>query len=296
MTPFLSELGKKLAEKWLSLLVLPGLLYLATIWTGWTLGHQHWYKLDELVKSITNVRNALSAADTATLMVALPALLLLAAGVGILASGAASVVELVWAGLWPRPLAWCERVLFRRNARWLRATRLYEAEVIKNTADQDLSARDRYAARRNRIALAEPTRSTWIGDQYNATETRIRTEYSMDLPSVWPRLWMVIPEEARAELRSARATFDSATSLAGWGVCYLLVGALWWPAALAGILVLAAGWRRGRLAGRLLAFLIESTVDLYGYTLAEQLGLASNDRRFTRSMGESITVMMRKGA
>ncbi|WP_326770755.1 hypothetical protein OG978_44460 (plasmid) [Streptomyces sp. NBC_01591] len=41
MGGLLSELGKKLAERWFSLLVLPGALYLAVLAVAQTLGHTH---------------------------------------------------------------------------------------------------------------------------------------------------------------------------------------------------------------------------------------------------------------
>jgi hypothetical protein len=205
-------------------------------------------------------------------------------------------VESVWSGTWTGPLAAAEAAVFRRRSRWLLATGQYEDEALKTPLDQDTEARDRYAARRNRIALAEPRRSTWMGDQFAAVEARVQAEYGLDLPFVWPRLWIVLPDDVRAELRAARDAFDSGTALAGWGCCYVLLTPIWWPACLIGAVITAAGWRRGRLASAQIAMLTESVVDLFGYALAVQLGFASDAGPLTRQLGQRITTAARKGA
>ncbi|RSN04874.1 hypothetical protein DMB42_29205 [Nonomuraea sp. WAC 01424] len=48
----LSELGKKIAERWLSLLVLPAALFLAVGLAARTLGHAHALNLDWLTAEI----------------------------------------------------------------------------------------------------------------------------------------------------------------------------------------------------------------------------------------------------
>jgi hypothetical protein len=52
-----------------------------------------------------------------------------------------------------------------------------------------------------------------MGDRVAALETRVRNEYELDFPAAWPRLWLVIPEPSRAELRADLA--ESAVDLYG---------------------------------------------------------------------------------
>ena len=52
MTSFYSELGGKLAEKWLALLVLPGLLLASTATVAFALGHSHALDWNELVRRV----------------------------------------------------------------------------------------------------------------------------------------------------------------------------------------------------------------------------------------------------
>ncbi|MGW2113190.1 hypothetical protein ACWCPL_42845, partial [Streptomyces sp. NPDC001948] len=41
MNSLLTEVGRKLADRWLSALVLPGALFVAAAMCGWWLGHPH---------------------------------------------------------------------------------------------------------------------------------------------------------------------------------------------------------------------------------------------------------------
>ncbi|URN10988.1 hypothetical protein LUW77_00475 [Streptomyces radiopugnans] len=58
MGGLLSELGKKLAERWLSLLVLPGALYLAVLGTAALLGHGHPFDLRHLTHQVSATAEA----------------------------------------------------------------------------------------------------------------------------------------------------------------------------------------------------------------------------------------------
>lgn len=296
MTAFLAELGKKFADKWLTLIVLPGLLYLGVLTAGRTLGQRHWHDLGRLAQAIDSFKPATGPGHPGLLALWAAGTLIAAAAVGMLVTALAAVVEAVWMGQWPKNLAVLSAITFRRHSRWTIAAERFEAEAVKAPLVRDAAVLDRYAMIRNRIALAEPTRSTWIGDQYAAVETRIRTEYGIDLPFIWPRLWLIIPETARSELRDARDGFDSGTRLTAWGCSYLLIAFVWWPAALVGLSTIFAGWRRGRLTTRRLTFLTEATVDVYGSELARTLGLTEESKRLTKKLGTAVTIVARKGA
>ncbi|GAA2467203.1 hypothetical protein ACFPFX_10800 [Streptomyces mauvecolor] len=295
MTAFLTELGKKLADKWLSVLVLPGALFLGTLMMGLTLGHGHWHDLAKLRSALKRLDTAASR-PAAEVALATAALVLAAAAAGLLAKAVAAMVTSVWVGEWPRRLTACALKASHRRERWLRATQNYEAEAAKPPFERDEAVLVRHAATRNRIGLAEPCHGTWMGDRLAAVETRVRVEYGVDLPFVWPRLWLTLPDSARAELDTVRGTFNSATALAGWGLCYMAIGILWWPAALIGAATLLAACRRGRLAVASLAMLTEAAVDLHGAALAVQLGLTADSGQLTKALGERITVVARKGS
>ncbi|MFI2478485.1 hypothetical protein [Nocardia xishanensis] len=91
----LSELGKKLAERWLSLLVLPGLVFLAAAWCAYTLGHAHALDTALLVRTtrmkVSGAR--LDAAGTASLVVVV---LAGTAAVAQIVRALAELVEHAW--------------------------------------------------------------------------------------------------------------------------------------------------------------------------------------------------------
>jgi hypothetical protein len=129
-----------------------------------------------------------------------------------------------------------------------------------------------------------------------AADRRVFTEYRLDLAAAWPRLWLILPDAVRTELRTTRTAFDSAAVLAGWGVLYVALGAQWWPSAVIGVATSVAAWRRGRASAAELADLAEATVDLHGVQLGVTLGLCSADSRLDAELGRRITAQLRKGA
>jgi hypothetical protein len=293
MSSFFSELGKKLAEQWVALLVLPGLLMIVVAAIGITLGHRaalDWALLTEQAGAWAARRGAQPPVAQGML---LALILLAAAAVGLMINGLGGFTRGCWLGLWPGWLRPVSRALVaHRERRWESA----DERVVHAREHQRLAADiDRLAARRNRIALARPTRPTWIGDRIAATDARIYHQYQADLQSWWPRLWLILPEETRVELRAARADLDAAAVQASWALGYLLIAVIWWPAALAAAGLGLNGWARGRAAARTYAELLEATVDLHAATLATHLRLVGDDEPFTDQVGAKITRLLRKG-
>ncbi|GAB1513132.1 hypothetical protein [Actinophytocola sp. KF-1] len=317
MTTLLTTLATKLAEKWMALVVLPGLLLVATVCTGRLLGHEHALDAGHLVDEVGRIGAAAGDAPAATLAVALVALLLASVAAGLLAQAAGAALRWSWT-VDPRTSGRFASLTARRRDRWHELDARYaaardaeeaarsdvdvaraEGAAVRAAAGQRLSraeaAAAAAAARRNRIALAAPSRPTWMGDRLAAAEVRVRNQYGLDLAAVWPRLQLVVPDAARADLRSAADAWNSAGVLAGWGVLYLPVTAMWWPAAPIGVAVVLVGWRRGRAAVAALADLAESAVDLHAATLATQLGMSPPPGAITPALGRQITEQLRKG-
>jgi hypothetical protein len=314
VSAFLNELGTKLADKWLSLLVLPGLLLLTTATAGAALGHAGWADAAELVQKAGRASMAVEAKGTVAAVAAAAGVLLASAALGLAATAAGKAVQWLWLGeaRLTRPL------VERRRHRWRRAHEAYKAEVQRlyhhyhpkdaappdpftdanEPVDPDGGDReelDRLAAQRNRIALAEPRRATWIGDRLAALDRRVLAHYGLDLSSAWPRLWLIVPDTARTELRTAASAFDAAATLGGWGALYLLTGLLWWPAAVTGLVVCTTAWYRGRATMATLTELAEAAVDLYGRDLAAALGLPAAGA-LTADVGRDVTSRLRKHA
>jgi len=240
---FLAEFGKKLAERWLSLLVIPGLLYLGTLAAAHTLGHRHPFDIARIPGQLDAWTTSPGGTmTTSELVLILIAALLAAAGAGVAAQALGSLTERVWLAdrwqSWPPPLRRLAESRTRsRTKRWTTATETYRSQRdikgaqlahrrAETPAGLDLGEAHRVVTR---IAQEKPARPTWIGDRVHAVITRLDREYYLDLATIWPNLWLAMPDTARTEITAARESLTRAATLAGWGLLYLVVGALWWP-------------------------------------------------------------------
>jgi hypothetical protein len=273
MQEFFGELGRRLAEKWFSLLVLPGLLFLASAAVAVIAGQQRWNDWSYLIRRSRDYAADLDKQPAVTLVLAAVGVLLAAAVVGLAAGGLAGVVQRLWLGDWPRPLhPLATRLTHRLQERW------------KNCD----------AAAQNSISLAEPDRPTWMGNSIGAVRTRVELAYDLHLAETWPLLWLIMPETSRTEVDHVRSEFNDAARLGAWGLLYFALGAVWWPAFLIGLATCLTGWRRGRTAIDGFSKLTEAAVDIYGPCLAGTLGLGSGNAPLDPKTGMLITLLARK--
>jgi hypothetical protein len=287
---FFEELAKKLAERWLALLVLPGALFLvATVMGGW-LGHGAALDWSRFSQGVAVLTASVSRLPLGMQVLLLAAILLGAAGVGLVVLALTGVTRLVWLGNWPRPLRrWRARA---RRRRWLALVERRRSLNAEHQEDIDL-----LAEQANKIAVAEPGRPTWMGDRVHAVGQVALSRYGLDLAFGWPRLWLVLPDTVRAEITAAEASFASAVAAGTWSLPYLALAFVWWPAVVVGVAFGVAGWSRARAAIGDLGALSEAAVDLHGRTLALALGVGDPDNRnvLTGDEGREITGIVRKG-
>ncbi|PPK65041.1 hypothetical protein V5P93_004214 [Actinokineospora auranticolor] len=291
MGKFFEELAKKLAERWMALLVLPGALFILlaalALWQGQRLALD-WTRARQGLDAVTALRLQVGGQVTAVL-----ALLLASAGIGFAVQGLAGLTRAVWLGRWPGPVRRLRAAARRR--RWLS---LVEKRAAVDRDDPDRQAKvDRFAERANRIAMAEPGRPTWMGDRVHAVEQVALNRFGVDLAFGWSRLWLVLPDTVRAEITAAESTFAAAVATGTWSLPYLVLAAWWWPAAVIGLVFGATGWAKGRHAIAELTVLSEAAVDLHGRTLARALGVGDQEETgvLTIDQGREITALVRKG-
>ncbi|MGV9772383.1 hypothetical protein [Streptosporangium sp. NPDC003464] len=305
MSDLLSELGKKLAERWLTLLVLPGALFLATLAAAWQLGHTGWYEVGRLLEITDGKAKSLSAsvAGTALLLIVF---LLSSAACGVVAQAIGSLLERLWFAAdwrqWGPPLRW---LAHRRVARRQQRYRLRRDEVgrvaalshaLDGSARQDADAELDVAARRlSEISDEAPRRPTWMGDRMQAVDIRLHRSLGLELAVVWPHLWLHVPESTRSAVTTARTEVSRAAALGGWGLLYLLVGALWWPGLLVPVVITVTARRRARTATDGYATLVEAAVRLHVGGLARRLGFPHSTGPFPRRLGEDLTAHLRRG-
>lgn len=325
LTGFLSDFTQKFAERWAALLVLPGLVFTAVATVAAALGQQRWWdvpllwrKLAEFAAAGGGTAGHPAAPDAGTVRTAVLLLGVLAASVAaaLVAGGLADLFERLQAGRWPGPLrglaagltrrrgqAWAEREEACRDAREQRRRALGEAGSAgtSEARAEALARADIATARladlealRNDVALLQPACPTWTGDRMQALAGRVRQQYGLDLAEAWPRLWLLLPESTRQPLTESRERLDEAARLGGWAVMYVLLGAAWWPSALAGLWAGLVAWRQGRERTGAYAELAEAAVDVHIADLLDRFDDETHPLRPGR--GPAVTERFRKGA
>ncbi|SDM38205.1 hypothetical protein [Nonomuraea jiangxiensis] len=285
MTDFLREIGKKLAERWLSLLALPGLLYVAVAAVAHVLGWAHALDPIRMSRQIDTWASSPAVRSTG----------------GIVLISAAVVAGSVMAGLAAAALGRLAEIIRhlpgrRPPARWLADRRRSRSQAAKRAADSAETATEIRAAIRgaDRLSRIEADRPTWTADRLHACRVRIERAYGLDLDVIWPRLWLILPDSARAEINAARDGYAASARLYGWSLLYLMLAVWWWPAAVIALAIATTAQLTTRSATVLLTDLIEAAVDVYAPVLAAHLDPAAAPAALTPEQGRSLTALLRR--
>ncbi|MET7648179.1 hypothetical protein ABZS83_32060 [Streptomyces sp. NPDC005426] len=304
MDGFLSALGQRLAERWLTLLVLPGALFLAVATAARTLGQAHALDRDLLTDRITHWAQTPTASSLGGQVILLGAVLAGAAGAGLTAQGLGALLQRTalaadWYS-WPNPARKCaDTLVARRRARWTAAADRYLRQLDADAHRLALHGRRADPAPRRaahhamrRISAEMPYRPTWSGDRLHAVALRLEHDHHLDLPVVWPHLWLTLPETTRAEITTAEQALARAATMAGWALLYASLTMWWWPAApLCAALALTARFRL-RAAADTYAQLLSAAARLHATDLAIQLGI-EHTGPLDRGLGDAITEQLR---
>lgn len=283
--------------QWARLVFLPGLPFvtaLVVVWpcTPWRadVGFRDALRISRLPDRLVEFVGSIFS-DGATVVVAAALFVLTSLLAGQAAAVAASVVERVWLGVWP---IWMAAPLVRHRLRSWSTNDAALRDLHKGGQERiDVEALAAARARQGRIGLVEPQRPTWMGDRIAAVEALLDNTYHLPLRACWSRLWMVMPDRAREDVRSGSQAFRAQTLAAGWGLLCVVTAIYWWPACLVGLAMLTVAWRRGRHRLDQFAELVEASVDLYSADLARALGLTVNGS-FTTLVGEEIRAIVVK--
>ncbi|MFF5970801.1 hypothetical protein ACFY7C_04665 [Streptomyces sp. NPDC012769] len=258
MDGFLSEVGKKVTERWLTRIVLPGLLFVVVCCVALTPGRSGPVDVTATIEWLERLRTGRYASPSGK-AAALVTVFLAVAGSALCADWLASGIGRLWAG------------------RSLRLRRL--------------------AARLRGRGTDVPARATRIGGRLGAVEERIRVQHGVHMSLVWPRVWQLAPEGARQDVNAAWDRYAAAALRTAWAVPYALLAAvsLWWPALLVAAGLALTGVREGRAAVTGFAVAVESTVDTGLNGLAEALGVPLRHGRVLPADGALINELLHKG-
>jgi hypothetical protein len=104
VTGFLAGLGGKVVERWLSLLTLPGCLFVSAAWVASALGQSHATDRRHLADTVSRWYEGAQDTRPGTLGAIAAGLLVLAALAGLAARATGQMVMLLWFARWPGSL------------------------------------------------------------------------------------------------------------------------------------------------------------------------------------------------
>ncbi|MFG2498085.1 hypothetical protein ACGFSB_07665 [Streptomyces sp. NPDC048441] len=308
-TGLVTDFGRRLVDRWATTMVMPGLVFTAVAAVALVLRQSHWSDAAMLRGELADLTAAGSGSTrTAVLLIAV---LAASFAVALVAEGLAGPYEQLILGRWPGPLRRPAAALTERRRRAWRerddaADACHRARLDAEQHDdaETPEGRTRLAdlatqageleAQRNELSLIPPHCPTWMGDRLRAPADRVRRDYRLELADAWPRLWLLLPDSTRQPLTESRQRFDEVMRLGGWAALYLLLGAVWWPSAVAGTGAALVAWRRGRDRADDYAELVESAVDVHVQELFERFDEEAAPIR--PSLGPAMTERFRKGA
>ncbi|MFE7795892.1 hypothetical protein [Streptomyces sp. NPDC057460] len=275
MDGILSDLGKRIADRWFAFLILPGVPFAATVIVAWAMtpsGAAHALDLDILVRRLDTL------GATAQTIKGIVSGCLLVAGVAVVA------------------------VLVRELSLIVNRLWLGRAAILCRLMRPGIRRRRRLAldtARRGGYALPErylPHRATWIGDRFALVDERVAAQYGVSLARVWPRLWQLRDDRTPKVVSAAWDDYAAATVRVAWALPYLVISLFWWPAAPLGLALMLLGWSQGRRGADDFCVSCEAAIDVQLRRLAHMVGVPLPHQRVTTAEGRQIDGILAKGA
>ncbi|GAA1932317.1 hypothetical protein [Streptantibioticus ferralitis] len=261
MDSFWNSLGGKLTDRWMSICG-AALIFETGGVLAWALRHGG-------LRALTRKLDAFAAHPAGGQLLALAILVVVTATLGLVVERLTLPVLRLLEGYWPKA---CGRVRdhlaerFAQRERQLLKDFRSVAEAVEQGRPTSQQRAEhvrltRAASRLPGMGRHQPTR---VGNILRAAEARPHDRYGLDAVSVWPHLWLLLPETTRQEITNSRGALDRAVSAVIWGVFSLAYG-VWtvWAAAAALTVALAAGllWVPARAAVH--ADLVSAAFDLH---------------------------------
>ncbi len=267
---FWTGIGGKLVDSWFATVLTPTFVFWAVGVAGWA-RHREGAWSDGVDGLADDVRD-LSAAEQGAVVIV--ALVILAASSVLVRSAAPAVIRAL-EGYWPSWLGAVRRV---RTERWVRRSeadgvRWRELILQRQTATLSATEQTELSELDYRRSRTPPVRDlmmpTQLGNMLRAAEARPGTRYGLDAIICWPRLWLVLPEDARSEVSGSRRVLDQWAETWTWSVLSIVwTPFVWWLPALSVAVALVSYRRMTRSAG-IYGDLVNACYDLHRFALYE---------------------------
>jgi hypothetical protein len=285
-----ADLGGKLADRLALVLLSPAFAF-------WALGAAAWVWTRP--RAADHALSHLAAlSGLAQGLLTLGALLAVAA-TGVVIQRTVPAVLRLLQGYWPAPLRsalaarWRHRLAAYDDA-WQALYPRWDEGKATDKETAELLATERRLARLP--GTPEQVMPTRLGNVMRAAEARPFEWYGLDSVLCWSRLWLVLPDPAKAEVNATRADLEAAVTWGTWAAL-TVVWVIFTPWALLVALV-ACLFSYLALIGSAVRFgeLVNAVYDLYRGLLYDALGYARpQDKQSERDVGIALTQALLRG-
>jgi hypothetical protein len=276
------------AEKWVDRLLSPALIFWAVGVVAYAASHG-WGVIGQFLSGLDDIKAVLLAAGGLVLVTAS------AKAIEAVQRSALHLLE----GYWPHWMAPLNRWLVSR-ARQRRDELRKEWGGLASRFDRLSNEEKRQYARLDAILTEDyplPNRflPTHLGNRLRSAEDYPKRRYELATSVIWPRLWLIMADGARAELTAARDRLNSHVRFIVWSALLLvwLLLSVWWVIPLA-ILGIAWGyWQAFEEAGDY-GDLIRAAVDVHHNELHEKMKRTLDDED-EKARGKALTRFLWRG-
>lgn len=317
---FLEGISGKLAEQWSASLLTPAFVF----WSGGILvgiQRHNWGKFisEAFTYSTDNSSNSTSSLQIITILII---------GFLVVATSAAVIQRFEFTtlqfleGYWPVYLSKPRQWLLNQQIRQFQKDDTQWHNLDTRKRSQGLSTEDEYTLNyldqrfRRKPVILEKLMPTRLGNILRASELRPEIKYGLNTIVCWPHLWMLLPEQARADISGARQMLNTYIRLWLWSVLFALVwtpfGLLRWTtinrlptfdwsywslwSAVVGLVSAILAYRWLLEAASRYGDLIEAAFDLYRNALYNALRWPLPvDSAEEKTMGKQITTYLWRG-
>lgn len=287
---FWTAFSGEFADKWPTYLLSPAGIFFAVGLAAWISQHG-WMELETRVQFITLGQ---------TLVIFVGAILLLMI-TKVIGTRLADLLLRWLAGEWPYFLHLIRLRLVRRQMAKYRKVRERWSELATQLQAGKLHDVTEYIALDTQLSRDFPVNEkkqmpTRLGNILRAAEEYSLHRYGLDINVIWPRIWLLLPEQTQKELIFTRQQISAQTEVLLWG-SLIMIWAIWawWPIFI-GLAAIMFSYRNLIEIARTYGDLLRATFDLYHMQLYEALHwqLPSTPHE-EAAIGNAMTRYLRKG-
>jgi hypothetical protein len=294
LTKFWETLGGKLVDRWVAVSI-PALAFWLVILLAWL--HSR--------GGIAVLQKPLAWLDQQTAPIQIGVMLAILLGV----AASAAIVEALTTpvlrlleGYWPAPLHPLRTLLVRRIEKHVARLGDMFQQLARPVSEGTATPEEREAYVRvdqqlRRFPANGAYLPTRVGNILRTAESRPGDKYGLDAVTVWPHLWLLLPESTQRELAAARRSLNTAVAALIWGVLLMAFTPWSWLVVPAGLAVVLLAWLyRIPTHAEIFAALVEAAFDLYRLPLYSHLRwpLPANPAA-ERLAGRRLTTYLTRG-